>query len=155
MERVYIEWNLEKQWNPLPYLWSDGIHIIPLIRTLYAICQWYRLSFRIRSHWSVTQPFRSRSEQHSSRRKTLVTAKLHRLELKKALLDFYRVGHLLWDIGLVDFVRSTMLPCCPASSAKLTSGHTELGRQWNIKNKVNPTQVLEEMPHPVYPLNVS
>ena len=66
---------------------------VQYIRTLYAICQWYRLSFRIRSHWSVTQPFRSRSEQHSSRRKTLVTAKLHRLELEAGALRSCIVNH--------------------------------------------------------------
>ena len=44
---------------------------------------------------------------------------------------------------------SLILPSCPAASAKFPSGQFESGRQWNIEVGVNPTEVHEQMGHPV------
>ena len=44
-----------------------------------------------------------------------------------------------------------MLPSCPAASAKFPSAQSELGSQWNTQtlSQPNPTQVSEQMKHPV------
>ena len=47
-----------------------------------------------------------------------------------------------------------MFPNCPAPSAIYLSAQAEFGRQWNTQNPSEPypTQVSEQMKHPVYSL---
>ena len=42
-------------------------------------------------------------------------------------------------LGLTLIWVLTVLPSCPATSAKFTSAQAELGRQWNTQIQVNPT----------------
>ena len=51
------------------------------------------------------------------------------------------------DLGWVDFYSYVNQP---ASSAKLPAAQAELGRQWDIKIQINPTQFRESRP-PVSP----
>ena len=50
---------------------------------------------------------------------------------------------------------STILPSCPATSAKFPLAQAELGRQWNNTIQFNPTHVSDCMNNPVQGLLIS
>ena len=67
----------------------------------------------------------------------------------KKRLDWYRVSHLVIDVGLVDFDFSVP-PFCPAAkpllpSAQFPPAEAELGRQWNNQNASQPNLVYDQM----------
>ena len=69
------------------------------------------------------------------------------------MLDQYRVIHLGW----VDFYLScsTFCPVLLGLMGIWQKGLCNWARWWNTQIKVNPTQVLEQMNHPVPPLSYS
>ena len=65
---------------------------------------------------------------------------------------FYRVSHLLLDLGWVDFdLGVKVTPSFPI--AKFSLAQAELGRQWNTKNQNQPNP--RQMGHPVVCINIS
>ena len=52
----------------------------------------------------------------------------------------YRAGHLLSNLGWVDFDLecSIILPTCSATSANFPSAQAELGKRWNRRNQSQP-----------------
>ena len=79
----------------------------------------------------------------------LISCLLSVLQFITILAALYKVIHLLWDLGWLWFGCSTTLPTRTATSAKFLSTLGELGRQWNVQNQSQPTQVSEQMNHPV------
>ena len=66
------------------------------------------------------------------------------IQVTRRVADFfcendYRVTHLLANLGWVDFDLecSTILPSCPASSAKFPPAQAESGRGWNSQSHTN------------------
>ena len=72
-------------------------------------------------------------------------------------LSPYRVIHLLWDLGWVglEFSCSTVCPVLLGLMGIWQKRISNWARWWNTQIKVNPTQVLEQMNHPVPPLSYS
>ena len=58
----------------------------------------------------------------------------------QSMATFYREGHLLANLGWVEFDLgcSTILPTCSATSAKFPSAQAELGRGWKSINQSQP-----------------
>ena len=63
----------------------------------------------------------------------------------------YRVTHLHANQGWVDFDLgcSTILPSCSAAFAKFPPAQAESAESGTVKIQVNPTQVRQEMGHPI------
>ena len=83
----------------------------------------------------------SREAQH-------LKAKKHKLKFSGRTLvtNSETLVGLTW---IFMFHHAAQLPSCPAASAKFPSEQAGLGRQWNTCQQVNPTQISEQMKHPV------